>query len=75
MAEYAPGLPNATELSQYLPLTSPVAGTLYAPGFQVRSGTAVGELKPNAVEIRSTTGSTRWRIQVNDSGVISATSI
>jgi hypothetical protein len=72
---YLPQRPDAIEKQQFLPLGDATAIDAFTPTFRVRNGTAIGELKPNAVEIRSSTGSTRWRIQVNDSGVITTTSI
>jgi hypothetical protein len=72
---YFPQRPWSTEQNVFLRGSSQDAQSIFSPGLRVVDGTAIGELKPNAVEIRSTTGSTRWRIQVNDSGVITTTSI
>jgi hypothetical protein len=75
LMSYFPARPGIGEIQQFLPLGHAVAVNVDTPALQVVDGPAIGALKPNSVEILSTTGATRWRIQVNDSGVISATSI
>jgi hypothetical protein len=72
---YIPTRANNLERPHFLASSSASAVNVLAPELQVQQGTAIGSLKPNSVEIRSTTGSTRWRIQVNDLGVISTTQI
>jgi hypothetical protein len=72
---YIPLRPWPTERPHFLASSAETPVNLLAPALEVQQGSEVGALKPNAVEIRSTTGSTRWRIQVNDSGVITTTSI